>query len=240
LLLLSAYKRSIIPISYFLSIILFSDELLPLCEDIDDARPLLEGLTELDSGERQNAEALPNRGKISPKVVIPGGKEEVYKSTLVSILNEDPHLSHDRYNLVVYSKNLASLSSSYFGHRGQSLISKILTIIASANNTISPKICISSCFVCFRLQRVRQRQEYRNAEGAPHPEDDNNRVSLFNDYAWLDRRNKAYVIGSLVRLVRVGDHGRQDYKRPVPYDDPKKRKQHMFCPSVQPHWTKFI
>ena len=30
------------------------------------------------------------------------------------------------------------------------------------------------------------------------------------------------MVGSLVRLVRVGDHGRQEYKRPVPYNDPKK------------------
>ena len=100
MLLLSASKRFIVHITYFLSIVLFSDELLPLCQGLDYARPLLEGLAELDSGERQNAERfLPNRGKISPKVAIPGRKEEVYKSTLVSMLNEDPHLSHDRYNL---------------------------------------------------------------------------------------------------------------------------------------------
>ena len=58
----------------------------------------LSGLVELDSDERQNTETpLPNREKISPKVAIPGRKEEIYKSTLVSVLNEDPHLSHDRY-----------------------------------------------------------------------------------------------------------------------------------------------
>ena len=100
MLLLSASKRFIVHITYFISIVRFSDELLPLCQGLDDVRPLLEGLAELDSGERQNAERfLPNRGKISPKVAIPGRKEEVYKSTLVSMLNEDPHLSHDRYNL---------------------------------------------------------------------------------------------------------------------------------------------
>ena len=52
-----------------------------------------------------------------------------------------------------------------------------------------------------------------------------NRVSfspMLAYYAVLDRRNKSYVIGSLVRLVRVGDHGRQEYKRLVPHDDPKK------------------
>ena len=75
--------------------------------------------------------------------------------------------------------------------------------------------------VCVRTRL--QRQEYRRSEGAPHPQDaGSSRVTLFNDYAVLDRRNKSYVIGSLVRLVRVGDHGRQEYKRPVPYDAPKK------------------
>ena len=64
------------------------------------------------------------------------------------------------------------------------------------------------CLICYRLQRVCQRQGYRSSEGGPHP----HTHTLFNDYAVLDRRNKSYVIGSLVRLVRVGDHGRQEYK----------------------------
>ena len=84
------------------------------------------------------------------------------------------------------------------------------------------------------MQRVRQRQEYRNTEGAPHPEDDSSRVSLFNDYAVLDRRNQSYVIGSLVRLVRVGDHGHQEYKRPVSYDDPKKESITCFIQVYNP------
>lgn len=33
--------------------------------------------------------------KVSPTVECPGGKK-VYKSTLVSMLNENPKLSHDR------------------------------------------------------------------------------------------------------------------------------------------------
>ena len=79
------------------------------------------------------------------------------------------------------------------------------------------------------MQRVRQRQEYRNSGDAPHSQDaDSSRVALFNDYAVVDRRNKTYVIGSLVRLVRVGDHGRQEYKRPVAYNDPKKESIKCF------------
>ena len=85
------------------------------------------------------------------------------------------------------------------------------------------------------MQRVRQRQEYRSSERAPHPQDaDSSRVTLFNDYAVLDRRNKSYVIGSLVRLVRVGDHVRQEYKRPVPYDDPKKESITCFFQAYNP------
>ena len=34
--------------------------------------------------------------KVNPKVVIPDSKIEVYKQTLVSSFNEDPHLSIER------------------------------------------------------------------------------------------------------------------------------------------------
>lgn len=79
------------------------------------------------------------------------------------------------------------------------------------------------------MQRVCQRQEYRSTGDAPHPQDaDPSRVALFNDYAVLERLNKTYVIGSLVRLVRVGDHGRQEYKRTVAYNDPKKESIKCF------------
>ena len=79
------------------------------------------------------------------------------------------------------------------------------------------------------MQRIRQRQEYRNLGDAPHPQDaDPSRVTLFNDYAVLDRRNKTYVIGSLVHLVRIGDHGCKEYKRPVAYNDPKKESIKCF------------
>lgn len=79
------------------------------------------------------------------------------------------------------------------------------------------------------MQRVRQRREYRNSGDAPHPQDaDPSRVALFNDYAVLDRQNKTYVISSLVRLVHVGDHGCQENKRPVAYDDSKKESIKCF------------
>ena len=76
------------------------------------------------------------------------------------------------------------------------------------------------------MQRVRQRREYRNSGDAPHPQDaDPSRVALFNDYAVLDRQNKTYVISS---LVHVGDHGCQENKRPVAYDDSKKESIKCF------------
>ena len=88
---------------------MFADELQPLCEGLDDVQPLFHGLGELDSDELSNAEAcLPNQGKISPKVAIPGRNEEFYKTTLVSLLNEDPQLSHDRYYFENYSKHWAT------------------------------------------------------------------------------------------------------------------------------------
>ena len=42
------------------------------------------------------------------------------------------------------------------------------------------------------------------------------------------------MIRSLVRLVRVGDHGRQEYKRPVPYNDPKKESITCFFQVYNP------
>lgn len=44
-----------------------------------------------------------NGESISPKVATPIRKKEIYKSTLVSVLNQDPHLSHDRYYFHFYS-----------------------------------------------------------------------------------------------------------------------------------------
>lgn len=97
-----------------------------------------------------------------------------------------------------------------------------MTVLRNQQNK-STQFVFFCCLLCYRLQRVCQRQEYRSTGDAPHPQDaDHSRVALFNDYAVLERLNKTYVIGSLVRLVRVGDHGRQEYKRPVAYNDPKK------------------
>ena len=44
-------------------------------------------------------------------------------------------------------------------------------------------------------------------------------VSLFDEYAVLDRTRSKYLVGNLARLPYKGTRGSQDYKRPVSYDD---------------------
>lgn len=69
---------------------------------------------------------------------------------------------------------------------------------------------------------MRQRQQYQRTEG-PASASSGNSVCLFNDYAVLDHEKMAFVLGNLIRMVLNGNHGRVDYKRPVNYDDSKKR-----------------
>ena len=52
-------------------------------------------------------------------------------------------------------------------------------------------------------------------------------VALFDDYAVVDRHSQSFFIGSLSRMVHTGSRGRQEYKRPVAYDDPKRES--MTC-----------
>ena len=47
-------------------------------------------------------------------------------------------------------------------------------------------------------------------------------VALFDDYAVGDRHSQSFFTGSLSRMVHTGSHGRQEYKHPVAYDDPKR------------------
>ena len=74
----------------------------------------------------------------------------------------------------------------------------------------------------FRLQRVRQRQEYERSESETTLQ--NNHVTLFEDCAVLDRDNKTFRIGNLVRLICAGNrNASREYQRPVPYSDPKRQ-----------------
>lgn len=73
-----------------------------------------------------------------------------------------------------------------------------------------------------RLQRVRQRQEHGRSESETTLQNDH--VTLFEDYAVLDRDNKTFRIGNLVRLICAGNRNASlEYQRPVPYSDPKRQ-----------------
>lgn len=85
-------------------------------------------------------------------------------------------------------------------------------------------LCVKGIFMSvgfyFRLERVRQRQEYNTEE--PRMRIDG-QVALFEDYAILDRTT-SFLVGNLVRLVLSSSHGPVEYRRPVSYEDPKRDK----------------
>lgn len=43
-------------------------------------------------------DAAESKTTVQPRVTIPATGGQIYKATLVSLLNEDPQLSHDRYD----------------------------------------------------------------------------------------------------------------------------------------------
>ena len=71
-----------------------------------------------------------------------------------------------------------------------------------------------------RLERVRQRQEY-STEEQPRMYA-GGEAALFEDYAVLDRPNRCFMLGNLVRLVFSSNHGPVEYRPPVSYEDPQK------------------
>jgi len=85
-------------------------------------------------------------------------------------------------------------------------------------------LCVKGIFMSvgfyFRLERVRQRQEYNTEE--PRMRIDG-QVALFEDYAILDQTN-SFLVGNLVCLVLSGSHSPVEYRRPVSYEDPKRDK----------------
>ena len=93
----------------------------------------------------------------------------------------------------------------------------------------------------FRLQRVRQRQEYGRLESESTLQ--NNDVTLFEDYAVLDRDNKMFRIGNLVRLICNGNRNASlEYQRPVPYSDPKRQSitayLQLLWPCPRTNWRR--
>ncbi|XP_066932924.1 uncharacterized protein [Clytia hemisphaerica] len=100
-----------------------------------------------------------------PKVIIPDSKKEIYKATLVQLMNDDPKLSHDR------------------------------------------------------LQRVRQRNEYKTGTSTSAGGIDERRsVALYNDYAFVDRIQSSYIIGRVERILFRDGKKKVDYTRPEPFD----------------------
>lgn len=74
--------------------------MLSLLEGVDhigNPHEVLEHPPSLQSGQRQLHH---------PRVTIPETGGEIYKATLVSLLNEDPQLSHDRYKILPTLKRL--------------------------------------------------------------------------------------------------------------------------------------
>ena len=87
-------------------------------------------------------------------------------------------------------------------------------------------LCVKGIFMSlgfyFRIERVRQRQEYNTEEQPPRMRIDG-QVALFEDYAILDRTT-SFLVGNLVRPVMSGSHGPVEYRRPVSYEDQKRDK----------------
>ena len=60
-------------------------------------RPLLDAAEMLDSGAGGQSKT-----RNEPRVTIPSRETEIYKATLVSLLNQDPQLSHERSVRLVF------------------------------------------------------------------------------------------------------------------------------------------
>ena len=82
----------------------FTDNLRGI--EVPDAgvRPLLDAVGILD-------EDVQGETKHEPRVTIPSSGTEIYKSTLVSLLNQDPQLSHERSVPFIWMNILFSFNS---------------------------------------------------------------------------------------------------------------------------------
>jgi len=86
------------------------DDIRTFMNQDDSERPLFDDWQCIDENEDDNEGTPPGTTRIpvvkhKPRVAIPGKEGLMYKSTLVSLLNEDPNLSHDRYvyiSIVIY------------------------------------------------------------------------------------------------------------------------------------------
>lgn len=154
----------------------------------------------------------------------------MYKATLTSLLNQDPTLSHNRYvpqyiTAVTYQKRKPfsnSRKKNVKKDNTRKCPNTALKNIFKVSFLMNVGIYLHHDFY-FRLERVRQRQEYNAEEQPVSRVRGDGQVALFEDYAVLDRATN-FRIGNLVRLVLAGNHGPVEYRRPVSYEDPKKDK----------------
>ena len=76
---------------------MFTDDLRGIEGQDAGMRPLLDAAEMLDSGADGQSET-----RNEPRVTIPSRGTEIYKATLVSLLNQDPQLSHERSVRLVF------------------------------------------------------------------------------------------------------------------------------------------
>lgn len=75
-----------------------------------------------------------------------------------------------------------------------------------------------------RLKRVRQRQEFSRRDVDSNKKAGEDYVSLFTDYALIDKRKATFMVGRIERMVLCGSNGRKDYKRPEPLNSANKER----------------
>ena len=84
-------------------------------------------------------------------------------------------------------------------------------------------------FFFFRLDRVRQRSEYATSEPIPANRSEGHQVCLFEDYAFLDRKNSSCEVGRIEHIILKGDHEVKDYRRPVDFEAETKKSLTLLC-----------
>ena len=146
------------------------------------------------------------------------GTPETRLSEDARLLCEDPALG--QMTMSTFHENLPNADVNAEGVP-KSPISRCVTV-PGRNQTIYKSTLVAQLnqdpsLSHDRSTRVRQRQEYQTVE--ERVPTNASMVSLFNDYAMLDRSKSGYLVGNLVRLSHKGTRGSQDYKRPVSYGD---------------------
>ena len=77
---------------------------------------------------------------------------------------------------------------------------------------------------------MRQRHEYDTKRGRDWVgiDEATTKVSLYNDYAYIEQGCHTFNIGKVQRIVLSGQYGRKDYTAPVEYAHPNRDKLTVF------------